>query len=89
MNALKLIVLDFPPAQENSTGDHGEYDKDDWEDELEGSMIDFGLLFGLRFPVSETIFLNGTYYLGIAQLTTNDDNDQKNKGLQLYLSFIL
>ena len=66
-----------------------EYDTEDWEEE-DGNIIDVGPIFGFRVPISESTFLNGTYYWGLVNWHKKDDGiDFVNRGFQFYLSFVL
>ena len=71
---------------DNCEDDSENYDVKDW-DNLDNNMFDFGPVIGFRYPVSETIFLNGTYYSGL--VVWNSYQDTINRGFQFYLSFAL
>jgi hypothetical protein len=66
-----------------------DYDTEDWEEE-DGNVFDVGPVFGFRFPISKSAYLNGTYYWGLVNWYDKDDSiDFVNRGFQFYLSFVL
>ena len=62
--------------------DDEDIDSEDWDDMFGGQMMDFGPVFGLRYEISKTMSLNGTYYFGLTEW--GDDMDPKNRGFQFY-----
>jgi hypothetical protein len=62
-------------------------DADDWQDDADGNMMDYGIVFGGRYAINEQMSLVGTYYFGLAEAT--DDISDKHRGFQINISYAL
>ena len=72
-----------------------EIDADDWE-EIGGSALDYGLVFGAKFNITPKLSAVGTYYLGLVEWGENSDDelttyygagDFTHRAFQIYLSY--
>lgn len=73
--------------ESDCTSESENIDSDDWKDEMDGNMIDYGIVIGGKIPLNEKLSINGTYYYGI-----NDISSEllvKNRSYQIYLSIPL
>jgi len=61
-----------------------DYDGDDWDD-MDGSMIDYGLVVGGQYSINQQMSIVGTYYLGLSSINTEDDI--KNSGLTINITY--
>ena len=74
----------IPDATQNINED---IDADDWQDNADGNMMDYGIVFGGRYAINEQMSLVGTYYFGLAEAT--DDISDKHQGFQINISYAL
>jgi len=72
--------------ESDSGTDNESIDRKDWKDE-DGTMLDYGLLFGGRCTYSEQIPFVGSYYYGIPELAK--DMKAMNRSLQITISYSL
>ena len=62
-----------------------DYDGDDWADNLDGNMIDYGLVVGGQYTINQQMSIVGTYYFGLSSINTEDD--LKNSGLTINIAY--
>ena len=68
----------IPGATQNINED---MDADDWQDDADGNMMDYGIVFGGRYAINEQMSLVGTYYFGLGEGT--DEISDKHRGFQI------
>ena len=73
--------------ESDCTSESEDIDSDDWKDEMDGNMIDYGIIIGGKIPLSEKFSINGTYYYGLNAISSK--GGLKNRSYQIYLSFPL
>ena len=62
----------------------GNINFEDWAD-MEGHLLNYGLLLGGRYHISEKMSLVGTYYWALDEFW--DDTDLASRSFQLYIKF--
>ena len=72
-------------VEDECESDSESFDLEDWSEDMNGDMIDYGFVIGGRIPFSENISINSTYYYGLAHVF--DNTDIKNRSFQIYLSY--
>ena len=73
--------------ESDCTSESEDIDIDDWKDEMDGNMIDYGMIIGGKIPLNENISINGTYYYGLNDLSS--ETVLQNRSYQIYLSIEL
>ena len=51
---------------------------------MDGNMIDYGIIIGGKIPLNEKLSVNGTYYYGLNDLSS--ETVLQNRSYQIYLS---
>ena len=73
--------------ESDCTSESEDIDSDDWKDEMDCNMIDYGMIIGGKIPLNEKLSINGTYYYGLNDLSS--ETVLKNRSYQIYLSIEL
>ena len=73
--------------ESDCTSESENIDSDDWKDEMDGNMIDYGIVIGGKIPLNEKLSINGTYYYGINDISS--ESLVQNRSYQIYLSMPL
>ena len=73
--------------ESDCTSESEDIDSDDWKDEMDGNMIDYGIVIGGKMPLNEKLSINGTYYYGINDISS--ESLVQNRSYQIYLSIPL
>ena len=73
--------------ESDCTSESENIDSDDWKDEMDGNMIDYGIVIGGKIPLNEKLSINGTYYYGLNDLSS--ETVLQNRSYQIYLSIEL
>ena len=73
--------------ESDCTSESEDIDPDDWKDEMDGNMIDYGMIIGGKIPLNEKLSINGTYYYGLNDLSS--ETVLQNRSYQIYLSIEL
>jgi len=70
----------------NCESEDEDIDGDDWDD-IDGNILDYGLVFGGRYTINEQMSVVGTYYFGLAEWA--DEIYCQNRSFQIGLSYAL
>ncbi len=69
-----------------SHSDYDAFDKNEWKN-IQGNIVDYGLLLGAIYSYNEKVDIVGSYYYGIPKLF----NDEKfmNRSIQIFISYAM
>ncbi|MEE9190104.1 MAG: outer membrane beta-barrel protein [Candidatus Neomarinimicrobiota bacterium] len=70
-----------------SYSDTETYDREEWQDDLDGKLYDFGLIGGITFPINQQFAIQGSYYFGF--LDVFEDEETRSRSFKVVVIYII